>query len=58
MPFASWMYRDPALICDRLIAQHERDAAWEIEIKRRERIRKARRIKKLTKMALAGKFKG
>lgn len=57
VPF-SWMYRDPALIADRLIglrARLEKAAAIE---KERHRIRQARKWRKLVKLAKAGKLKG
>lgn len=57
VPF-SWMYQDPALITDQLIGMRERMAKAEAEIKERDRIRKARRIRKLTKLAKAGMLKG
>jgi len=56
-PF-SWMWKDPAEIGDRLIGLRDRLAKAEAEIKERDRKRKARRIRKLTKLAKAGKLKG
>jgi hypothetical protein len=57
VPF-SWMWRDPAECCDRLRSMHERMAAAEKEIKERDRRHKARRIRKLTKAAMARQLKG
>ena len=57
VPF-SWMYDDPALITDRLRDMRVAMAAEEKRLKEVERRRKARRIRKLTKLALAGKMKG
>lgn len=57
VPF-SWMYKDPALIADQLIGMRERMAKAELQIKEQDRRRKARRIRKLVKLAKAGAFKG
>ncbi len=54
----SWMYQDPAEIGDRLIGLRERLDAAEKEHKALDRRRKARRIRKLVKLAKAGAFKG
>lgn len=56
-PF-SWMWRDPATCCDRLRSLHDRVEAAEKELKERDRIRKARRIRQLTKAAKARQLKG
>lgn len=57
VPF-SWMYDDPALITDRLRDLRADMAAEEKRLKEVERRRKARRIRRLTKLAVAGKLKG
>lgn len=57
VPF-SWMWKDPALITDQLIGMRDRMAKAEAEIKEKDRRRKARRIRKLTKLAKAGALKG
>lgn len=57
VPF-SWMYQDPALITDRLRDMHVRMAAEELRLKEQDRRRKARRIRKLTRLAKAGALKG
>lgn len=57
VPF-SWMWKDPALITDQLIGMRDRMANAEAEIKEKDRRRKARRIRKLTKLAKAGMLKG
>lgn len=57
VPF-SWMYQDPALITDRLREMNAAMAAEEKRIKESERRRKERRIRKLTKLAMAGELKG
>lgn len=57
VPF-SWMYQDPALITDRLRGMRGRMDAEELRLKEQARRRKARRIRKLTKLAMAGKLKG
>lgn len=57
VPF-SWMYKDPALITDQLIGMHERMAVEEQQLKAQARRNKARKIRKLTKLAKAGAFKG
>lgn len=56
VPF-SWMWKDPALIADQLIGMRERMAAEEKRLKERDRRRKARKIRKLTRLAMAGAFK-
>mgnify|MGYP007071648054 CR=1 FL=1 len=53
LPF-SWMYGDPAEVVDRLRDLRQRDA----EFRERERKRKARRIRQLTRMAKARQLKG
>lgn len=50
----SWMYGDPALVVDRMRELLGRDK----EFKERERKRKAKRIRKLVKMAKARQLKG
>lgn len=57
VPF-SWMWKYPALITDQLIGMRDRMAKAEAEIKENDRRRKARRIRKLTKLAKAGMLKG
>jgi len=57
VPF-SWMYQDPALITDRLRGMRLRMAVDELRLKEQARRRKARRIRKLTKLAKAGLLKG
>ena len=57
VPF-SWMWKDPALITDQLSGMRDRMAKAEAEIKEKDRRRKARRIRKLTKLAKAGMLKG
>lgn len=57
VPF-SWMYQDPALITDRLRDMRLRMDAEELRLREQDRRRKARRIRKLTKLAMAGKLKG
>ena len=57
VPF-SWMYQDPALITDRLRTMRMQMEAEEKRLKDVARRRKARRIRKLTKLAMAGKLKG
>jgi len=57
VPF-SWMWKDPALITDQLIGMRDRMAKAEAEIKEKDRRRKARRIRELTKLAKAGMLKG
>ncbi len=54
----SWMYGDPALCCDRLRSMHDRLAVAEQELRERERRHKARRIRKLVKLAKQRKLKG
>lgn len=56
-PF-SWMWKDPAEVLDRLRPMKARMEAAEKEIKERDRIRKARRIRKLVKAAKARELKG
>ena len=53
LPF-SWMYGDPADVCERMEELRQRER----EFNERERKRKARRIRKLVKLALARKLKG
>lgn len=57
VPF-SWMYQDPALIADRLRGVRVRMEAEDLRLKELDRRRKARRIRKLTKLAKAGALKG
>lgn len=56
-PF-SWMWRDPAHCVDAIRSMNDRMAKAEKEIKERDRIRKARRIRKLVKAAKARLLKG
>lgn len=57
VPF-SWMYGDPQNIIDDLRSLRQRLDEGERRLREQERRRKARRIRKLTKLALAGKLKG
>lgn len=57
VPF-SWMWGDPAEILDRLRPMKARMAVAEKEMKERERRIKARRIRKLVKLAKARMLKG
>jgi len=57
VPFG-WMYQDPALIVDRLRSLRARMEAEEKRLLERDRRRKARKIRRPTKLALAGKLKG
>ena len=57
VPF-SWMYKDPALIADRLISQTDMLAKAEKLEKERHRIRQARKWRKLVKLAKARKLEG
>ncbi len=57
VPF-SWAWADPALIVDRIRGMRARMAEEEKRLKEVERRRKARRIRKLTRLAMAGKLKG
>lgn len=57
VPFG-WMYQDPALIIDRLRSMRVQIAAEELRLKEQDRRRKARRIRKLTKLAMDGRLKG
>lgn len=57
LPF-SWMWRDPAETIDAMRKFRADMAAEEKRLKEQERKRKARRIRKLTKLAMAGKLKG
>lgn len=57
VPF-SWMWKDPALTIDQLRSMSARMADEEKRLKDQERRRKARRIRKLTKLAKAGMLKG
>ncbi|MGL6245689.1 hypothetical protein [Pseudomonas sp.] len=57
VPFG-WMYEDPALIIDRLRSMRAGMAAEEQRLREQDRRRKARRIRQLTKLAVAGKLKG
>lgn len=57
VPF-SWAWGDPALTVDRIRDMRARMAEEEKRLKEVERRRKARRIRKLTKLAMAGRLKG
>lgn len=57
MPFG-WMYQDPALIIDRLRSLRARMEVEEKRLREQDRRRKARKIRRLTKLAMAGKLKG
>ena len=57
VPF-SWMWGDPAENIDRLRAMQGRMAVAEKVEKERLRIKKSRRIRKLVKLAIAGKLRG
>lgn len=57
LPF-SWMWRDPAETIDAMRKFRAAMADEEKRLKEQERKRKARRIRKLTKLAMAGKLKG
>ena len=57
VPF-SWMWGDPAECCDRLRSLHERMARAEKDQAEIDRRRKARRIRKLVKLAKARQLKG
>lgn len=56
VPF-SWMWKDPALITDQLIGMRERMAIEEKRLLEQDRRRKARKIRKLTRLAKAGALK-
>ncbi len=57
VPF-SWMYGDPAESLDRIREIRKDIERTEKLIKERTRIKKSRRIRKLVKLAKAGKLKG
>jgi len=57
VPFG-WMYQDPALIIDRIRSLRARMEAEEKRLREQDRRRKARKIRRLTKLAVAGKLKG
>lgn len=57
VPFG-WMYQDPALIIDRLRSMRLRVALEEQRLREQDRRRKARKIRKLVRLAKAGKLKG
>lgn len=57
VPF-SWMWRDPAQTIDQLRQMRSRMEAEEKRLKEVERRRKARRIRKLVRAAMAGQLKG
>lgn len=57
VPFR-WMYRDPQEIIDRLRSMRQRMADEEQRLREQDRRRKARRIRKLTRLAKSGKLKG
>ena len=54
----SWMYKDPALIIDRLIDLRARMEAAEKIDAERHRIRQSRKWRRLVKLAKARKLKG
>jgi hypothetical protein len=56
VPF-SWMWKDPALITDQLIGMRERMAIEEKRLLEQDRRRKARKIRKLTRLAKSGALK-
>lgn len=57
VPFG-WMYRDPQEIIDMFRSMRQRMAHEEQRLMEQYRRRKARRIRKLTRLAKAGKLKG
>lgn len=57
LPF-SWMWGDPAETVDAMRKIRADLAAEEKRLKEQERKKKARRIRKLTRLAMAGKLKG
>lgn len=57
VPF-SWMWGDPAATLDRLREIRASVAEEEARLRVADRQRKARRIRKLTKLAMAGNRKG
>lgn len=57
VPF-SWAWGDPANTVDRIREMRARMAEEEKRLKEVARRRKARRIRKLTKLAMAGGLKG
>lgn len=57
LPF-SWMWKDPALTIDQIRNLRARMDAEEKRLKDVERKRKARRIRQLTRLAMAGALKG
>ena len=57
VPF-SWMWQDPALVVDDIRSLRQGVADEEKRLAEQERRRKARRIRKLVRMAKAGKLKG
>lgn len=57
VPF-SWMYKDTAEVVDRLRAMRSQMDQEEKRLRERDRRRKARRIRKLTRQAMAGMLKG
>lgn len=52
------MYGDPAEFMDRMREMRKDMEQAEKQIKERARIKKSRRIRKLVKLAMAGKLKG
>lgn len=56
VPF-SWMWKDPALIAGQLIGMRERMAVEEKRLNEQDRRRKARKIRKLVRLAKAGALK-
>ncbi|MRR37875.1 hypothetical protein EG829_25150 [bacterium] len=57
LPF-SWMWKDPAETVDRIRTMRADMEREEKRLNEQETRRKARRIRKLTKLAKAGKLKG
>lgn len=54
----SWLYGDPAEVADRRRFMEERVAEAAREVQEMDRRRKARRIRKLLKLALSRQLKG
>lgn len=57
VPF-SWMWADPATTLDRIRAMRVKDEEGERRAKEATRKRKARRIRRLTKLAMSGALRG
>jgi hypothetical protein len=55
---ASWLYGDPAECVDRLRAEHKRAEEAEKRAKEISTRKKSRKIKRLTKAAMARQLKG